>query len=96
MSDVSFTCVACNAMGRRCALHIGTRPFGGSSPPELPFEPSGINCPPGCREHHEPPGRDPRCECGKPLHISLRPGEHIHPCPVHPDYVVRGGPRVTF
>jgi len=34
--------------------------------------------------------RDPNCKCGDPLWICLKPGQHIHPCPVHPDYVIYG------
>lgn len=35
------------------------------------------------------------CTCGKPIGIVIRPGEHIHPCPVHPDVVMRGT-NITF
>lgn len=38
------------------------------------------------REH----GRDPNCTCGEPLLLYIPPGEHAHPCPVHPDHAVRG------
>lgn len=37
---------------------------------------------------------DPRCVCGKPLMMVIPSGEHAHPCPVHPDYAVYGGPEV--
>ena len=48
-------------------------------------------CPiPGCPEESVPDPRDPRCTCGKPIWIALRPGEHIHPCPVHPERIMRG------
>jgi hypothetical protein len=30
--------------------------------------------------------------CGKPMMIVIPAGGHIHPCPVHPDYVVYGPP----
>jgi len=30
------------------------------------------------------------CTCGKPIGIFIPPGQHIHPCPVHPDKVLRG------
>lgn len=44
---------------------------------------------------HPPRAPDPRCRCGKPLLIDLRPGQHIHPCPVHPERFIVG-PRPTF
>lgn len=34
--------------------------------------------------------RDPGCVCHQPLYISLRPGEHFHPCKVHPERAVYG------
>jgi hypothetical protein len=40
---------------------------------------------------HRPTLPNPNCMCGKPLLIVIPPGEHIHPCPVHPDYAVYGG-----
>lgn len=51
---------------------------------------------PGCGHHGcpvkpwRPPERDPRCVCGKPMMLCVRPGEHVHPCPVHPEYVIVG------
>ena len=33
---------------------------------------------------------DPNCRCGTPIWIVIPAGGHIHPCPVHPDYVVYG------
>ena len=53
--------------------------------------------------HHDPKPKgwgkkqDPKCKCGGPLWIVIRPGEHIHPCPVHPDYAVYGreGPMLA-
>lgn len=33
---------------------------------------------------------DPRCTCGKPIGIVIRPGTHVHPCPVHPEKAVYG------
>jgi len=47
-------------------------------------------CPVG--EPWRPKRPDPRCRCGKPLMIVIRPGEHIHPCTVHPERVVYGPP----
>lgn len=44
----------------------------------------------------KPKRPDPRCMCGKPLWIVIPPGEHIHPCPVHPSYAVYGGPEVYW
>jgi len=32
----------------------------------------------------------PHCTCGKPLGIYVRPGQHIHPCPVHPGVAIYG------
>jgi hypothetical protein len=51
------------------------------------------------RLHHDPkpwkPKRpDPNCVCGKPLAMVIRPGEHVHPCPVHPDNAVYGPAEV--
>ena len=45
--------------------------------------------------HHDPPKLpirrpQPGCMCGKPLMIVIQPGEHIHPCPIHPEYTVYG------
>ena len=45
--------------------------------------------------YHETPKderkrRDPRCTCGKPLLLYIPPGEHAHPCPVHPERAVYG------
>ncbi len=34
--------------------------------------------------------KDPGCTCGEPIGIVIRPGEHIHPCPVHPDKAMYG------
>lgn len=49
-------------------------------------------CPvPNCPENEkglEP--HDPNCMCGKPMMIYIPPGQHIHPCPVHPDRIMRG------
>ena len=33
---------------------------------------------------------DPKCTCGKPIMIVILPGEHIHPCPVHPEHAIYG------
>ncbi len=33
---------------------------------------------------------NPNCKCGKPMRIVIQPGQHIHPCPVHPDKAVYG------
>jgi hypothetical protein len=33
---------------------------------------------------------NPDCMCGKPIWIALQPGQHIHPCPVHPGYTIWG------
>ena len=45
--------------------------------------------------HHDPPKSLPRrpepgCMCGKPLMIVIQPGEHIHPCSVHPNHTIYG------
>lgn len=56
-----------------------------------------VNCPPDCPHRMDEEGPyfpDQNCQCGKPMMIYLRPGEHFHPCPVHPDYVIKGGPDV--
>ena len=45
------------------------------------------DCPAERKLPRPPP---PGCMCGKPLWIVIEPGGHIHPCPVHPDYVVYG------
>lgn len=37
-----------------------------------------------------PERRNPRCMCGRPLLMVIRPGAHVHPCPVHPNYAVYG------
>ncbi len=41
-------------------------------------------------DESQPTRKDPNCICGEPLWICLKPGQHIHPCPVHPDYVIYG------
>jgi hypothetical protein len=56
-------------------------------------EPCGV---PNCPENHRHPRRpDPNCNCGKPMGIYIPPGEHVHPCPVHPERVMRG-PEITW
>ena len=48
------------------------------------------------RSHVEPkspwgrPLPNPGCRCRAPLGIVILPGKHIHPCPVHPEYVIYG------
>jgi hypothetical protein len=39
---------------------------------------------------------DPKCMCHKPIMICLKPGQHCHPCPVHPDYVIVGRNNATL
>lgn len=38
---------------------------------------------------------NPKCTCGKPIGIVLKPGQHIHPCPVHPDKFITG-PNIIY
>jgi len=51
---------------------------------------------PGCNvtqatiEWKPPEAPNPQCVCGKPLYIYIQPYHHVHPCPVHPSYVVWG------
>ncbi len=33
---------------------------------------------------------DPNCMCGKPFWMYIPPGQHVHPCLVHPEYVLHG------
>ena len=46
------------------------------------------------RFHEDPqpkPKRpDPRCVCGKAFFMVIRPGEHAHLCPVHPERATYG------
>ena len=43
-----------------------------------------------CPHDHKPLRRDSNCMCGKPLMLYIPPGEHVHPCPVHPEVVLHG------
>lgn len=36
------------------------------------------------------PRENRNCVCGKPLLLYVPPGEVAHPCPVHPEYAIRG------
>ena len=36
------------------------------------------------------PKIDPRCVCRKPLYVSIPSGEHIHSCPIHPEFAPYG------
>ncbi len=51
------------------------------------------NCPIPIKS--EPTIPDLNCQCGKALMIYIPPGDHLHPCPIHPDYIVRG-PDITW
>jgi hypothetical protein len=55
------------------------------------------NCPIKDDEQSQPWDKpDPKCKCGKGIHIYLRPGQHYHPCPVHPDFVIVGRDNGTL
>ena len=47
-------------------------------------------CPDSTPWFSPPPQPDPNCMCGKPLMIVIPAGQHIHPCPVHPSFIVYG------
>lgn len=50
------------------------------------------DCPvPNCPiDGQELPMPDPRCKCNDGFMIALRPGQHFHPCPIHPESVIVG------
>ena len=54
------------------------------------YSDNDVKCPFCSQDEPQPTRKDPNCKCGEPLWICLKPGQHIHPCPVHPDYVIYG------
>ena len=45
------------------------------------------NIPPTSNHFNQP---NPGCRCFSPLSIVLLPGQHVHPCPVHPKMAIYG------
>ena len=54
--------------------------------------PRNKDCPvPDCPAPKEKwPEKPNGCKCGEPLMLYIPPGEHAHPCPVHPERVIYG------